>query len=140
MKIYETFIEIAASESEVWQVLTEVMPADPVPFGIQRIEGDIRAGGRLKLWSEVDPKRAFSLKVAQFDAPRTMVWKGGMPFGLFTGTRTFSLAPSGDGTRFEMREVFDGPLSSVIVKSIPDLTPSFEKFAQTLKRKAEKDE
>ena len=63
-----------------------------------------------------------------------------MPFGLFTGTRTFSLAPSGDGTRFEMREVFDGPLSSVIVKSIPDLTPSFEKFVQTLKRKAEKDE
>ncbi|MCJ8308499.1 MAG: SRPBCC family protein, partial [Hyphomicrobiales bacterium] len=119
MKIYETFIEIAASESEVWQVLTEVMPADPVPFGIQRIEGDIRAGGRLKLWSEVDPKRAFSLKVAQFDAPRTMVWKGGMPFGLFTGTRTFSLAPSGDGTRLEMREVFNGPLSSMIVKSIP---------------------
>jgi hypothetical protein len=36
-----------------------------------------------------------------------------------------------------MEEVFTGPLAPLITKSIPDLTPSFETFAQTLKMKAE---
>ena len=96
--------------------------------------------GRIKLWSEVDPKRAFALKVRTFDAPKKMVWQGGMPFGLFTGTRTFELLDNGGSTTFEMQEVFSGALSGLIVKSIPDLAPSFEKFAQALKEKAENHE
>ena len=40
-----------------------------------------------------------------------MTWRGGMPLGLFTGVRTYRLAPDGDGvTRFTMREEFSGPL------------------------------
>lgn len=140
MKKYETSIDIAAPESAVWQVLTQDMPANPEPFGILRIEGALQNGSRLKLWSEVDPKRAFALQVVSFESPHKMVWQGGMPLGLFKGTRTFSLTPGSEGTRFEMREVFEGLLSGMIVKSILDLTPSFEKFAKTLKRKAENHE
>jgi hypothetical protein len=34
-----------------------------------------------------------------------MVWVGGMPLGLFKGTRTFTLAPGqGGATQFTMRE------------------------------------
>ena len=140
VKIFETSIEIAAPESRIWEVLTKQVQEDPQPFGITRLEGKMQLGARLKLWSEIDPKRAFSLRVTVFDEPTTMIWKGGMPFGLFTGTRTFSLAPSPKGSQFQMREVFDGLLSGMIVKSIPDLSPSFEKFAQELKRKAESNE
>ena len=137
MKIYSTSIQISATRERVWAVLVQDLPDDPAAFGILRIEGTISRKGRSKLWSEVDPKRAFALNVRTFDAPKKMVWQGGMPFGLFTGTRTFELSDTGGSTTFKMQEVFSGALSGLIVKSIPDLTPSFEKFAQAMKEKAE---
>ena len=140
MKTYCTSIQISAAKEKVWSVLVNEMPTDPATFGILRIEGAISPNSRIKLWSEVDPKRAFVLKVRTFDAPKKMVWQGGMPFGLFTGTRTFQLTDKGSSTTFDMKEVFSGTLSGLIVKSIPDLTPSFEKFAQATKEKAENHE
>ena len=138
MTAYEISIAIAADPATVWHALTVEMPADPVPFGIMKLDGIIDRNARLKLRSEVDPQRIFSLTVTNLIAPRTMVWRGGMPLGLFTGTRTFSLWPKDEGTRFEMREEFSGPLAGLIVRSIPNLTPSFEKFSQALKAKAER--
>lgn len=138
MQPYETQIEIDATPENVWETLTQDMPRDPAPYGIVRFEGAIRAGAKIKLWSEVVPNRAFSLTVARLEANKVMVWRGGMPFGLFVGTRTFTLAPSATGCTFQMREVFSGPLSRMITKSMSDLTPSFIKFANTLKQEAEK--
>ncbi|MEM8730383.1 MAG: SRPBCC domain-containing protein [Pseudomonadota bacterium] len=140
MKTYCTSIEINAAPKRVWTVLTEDLKREPEPFGILRIEGTIAPNARIKLWSEVDPKRAFALKVIALEAPFRMVWRGGMPFGLFVGTRTFRLTSDAGACTFEMREVFSGMLSGLITKSMPDLTPSFEKFADTLKRKAEHNE
>ncbi|MEM1285863.1 MAG: SRPBCC domain-containing protein [Pseudomonadota bacterium] len=137
MKTYQIAIDIAAMPQTVWQVLTKDMPAGPQAFGIRKLEGELKPGGHLKLWSEIDPKRAFALQVTTMEAQQRMVWRGGMPFGLFTGTRTFQLSPISGRTRFEMMEVFTGPLSGLIVKSTPDLTPSFTTFANTLKAKAE---
>lgn len=140
MKTYSTSIQISATRERVWSVLVHDLLEDPATFGILRIEGTISRNGRIKLWSEVDPKRAFALKVRTFDAPKMMVWQGGMPFRLFTGTRTFELSDIGGSTTFKMQEVFSGALSGLIVKSIPDLTPSFQKFAKALKEKAENHE
>lgn len=140
MTRYSISKEIASPIERVWQVLTREMPADPDPFGILRLEGNIAQGAKIKLWSEVDPKRAFALKVTTFDAPRRMVWTGGMPFGLFTGVRTFSLSSVGARTRFDMSEEFSGLMSTLIVRSIPDLTPSFETFAQALRERALKEQ
>jgi len=137
MKTYATRIEIKAPPERVWYVLTQDLPRDPEPFGILRLDGAIAPGGRIKLWSEVAPKRAFTLTVIALDPPKQMVWRGGMPLGLFTGTRTFDVTSQGNTTVFAMREVFAGPLSTMIVRSMPDLTPSFETFANTLKEKAE---
>jgi len=36
-----------------------------------------------------------------------------------------------------MREDYTGPLAGLIVKSIPDLGPSFTRFADGLKRRVE---
>ena len=139
MKTFSTSLEIHASCQRVWDVLIEDLTRDPRPFGIIRIDGKIAPGGRIKLWSEVDPKRAFALRVVTMVAPEIMIWKGGMPLGLFSGTRTFHMRCLGHSTQFEMQEVFDGVLAKLITRSIPDLTPSFEKFARTLKEKAESD-
>ena len=68
-----------------------------------------------------------------------MVWSGGMPLGLFKGVRTYTLSPSSDdGTQFKMREGYTGSMLGMIWKSIPDLGPAFQEFAQSLKREAEK--
>jgi hypothetical protein len=67
-----------------------------------------------------------------------MVWTDGMPLGLFTGTRTFELVALDDTTcRFSMTESFEGPLAPLISRFIPDLTESFEMFAEALRRAAE---
>lgn len=137
MKTYETQISISAPIDRVWRVLTLDMPKSPVNYGILRLEGQIARGAKIKLWSEVAPKRAFSLRVDTFDPPNRMVWRGGMPFGLFTGERTFKLTSNADGCSFQMQEVFSGLMSGMITKSMPDLTPSFIKFAQKLKSMAE---
>jgi hypothetical protein len=61
-----------------------------------------------------------------------------MPLGLFRGVRTYSITPTANGpTEFSMEEVFSGPLERLISKSIPDMTDSFEQFADGLKRAAE---
>ena len=66
-----------------------------------------------------------------------MTWSGGMPLGLFKGVRTFTLAPAGGTTRFQLREEYSGPLLSMMWRSMPDLGPSFAQFANGLKRRAE---
>ncbi|MEP4195736.1 MAG: SRPBCC domain-containing protein [Aliishimia sp.] len=140
MKTFTTEIEIQADAARIWQALTQEMPRDPHRFGILRLDGLIAHGGRIKLCSEVSPKRAFALKVTEFDAPHVMVWRGGMPFGLFVGTRRFQISPTATGCMFHMSEVFSGPMAGLITKSIPDLTPSFIKFANALKQKAEQND
>ncbi len=40
-------------------------------------------------------------------------------------------------TEFTVREVFSGPLLSLIGRSIPDMTTTFQEFAAGLKRRAE---
>ena len=134
MKFYETKIEIACPPTRVWQVLTADMPRAPKHYGIVRFDGDIAPHSKIKLWSEVAPDRAFSLKVVKFDEPNEMVWRGGMPFGLFVGTRSFTISATQHGSVFAMREEFSGLFAGPITRSMPDLTPSFTRFAATLKQ------
>ena len=105
---------------------------------MERVEGRIASGEKIKVYSEVSPGRAFPLRVSVFEPDRRMVWTGGMPLGLFRGERTFTLTPAGDGvTAFRVREEFTGPLVPLIWRSMPDLGPSFVRFAEGLKVRAE---
>jgi hypothetical protein len=124
MKSFHVSKHIAASPERVWAVLTNASKLASGSLGITKIEGDISLGHSLSLWTVATGSRAFKLKVATMDAPLKMVWEGGMPFGLFRGVRTFTLTAKDSGVQFEMSEVFSGLMSGLIVKSIPDLTPS----------------
>jgi hypothetical protein len=128
---------IRATPEQVWRVLVDARKLAGGAFGITRLEGEIAVGKRLRLWSSVSPGRPFPLMVVQMQPNRLMIWKGGMPFGLFTGTRTFTLSALGDAAEFRMREVYSGPLIPLIWNSIPDLTPSFRQFADALASEAE---
>ncbi|MGE0592664.1 MAG: SRPBCC family protein [Vicinamibacterales bacterium] len=137
MRHFEVRRTIAASPDRVWAVLTDARALVAGGLGLTRLDGTIAPGARLKLWSDASPGRAFALRVREFTPHRRMVWEGGMPLGLFRGVRHFTLTPAGAGTEFHMREEFTGLLAPLIGRSLPDLTPSFEKFASGLQALAE---
>jgi hypothetical protein len=63
-----------------------------------------------------------------------------MPLGLFKGERTYDLTPVSEGlVRFKVREEYSGPMLPMIWSTIPDLGPSFDEFARSLKKAAEKE-
>lgn len=136
-KHYAAHRQIQAPPDAVWAFLTDAKALVAADTGITRIDGDISAGGSFKLWSEATGERAFAIKVSSFEAPRTMVWTSGMPLGLFRGTRTFSVTPTDDGCALAMDEVFTGLFSGPITKSMPDLSPLFERFVESAKQAAE---
>lgn len=132
--------DIAASPNTVWSILTDANRLADGSFSIIRIDGTIGLDQSFRLWSDVDPKRAFPIKVAVMTPESNMEWHGGMPFGLFLGNRQFMLTPKEAGTRFVMQETYSGPLKGLITRFIPDLQPSFETFADALKTAAEETE
>jgi hypothetical protein len=138
MRYYEAASTIAASPAEVWAVLSDGATWTAWDSGIDGIEGRIAPGETVKIRAEAAPGRAFPVKVTKFDAPRQLCFRGGMPLGLFTGVRTYELSPEpAGGTSFRMREEYTGPLLGLIWRSMPDLAPSFEKFARGLKQRVE---
>lgn len=137
MKFHEASAKINATPQQVWEVLTDGAGFTTWDSGIEKFEGTIALGEKIKLYSEVSPGRAFPLTVTAFEPGRMLVFKGGMPLGLFTGVRTYKMRESDGATDFKMREEFRGPLLPMIWKSMPDLGPSFQKFAQGLKNRVE---
>ena len=139
MTSYAVTKEIGASPDAVWTILTDASRYTEWNPTIVSLDGTIAEGQTIALVSTVNPKRTFKLKVSDVDAPNSMVWWDGMPLGLFKGVRTFTVQPQeGGGTTFSMEEVYSGALAGMITKSIPDMTDSFEQFAQGLKEEAEK--
>jgi hypothetical protein len=128
---------IDASPEAVWAVLTDGAGWTSWDSAVARFEGTIAPGAKVTVYPAVNPGRGFAVKVVEFAPSQGMTWRGGMPLGLFTGTRTYRLTPGAGGVRFEMREEYTGPLAGLIFKSIPDLGPSFERFANGLKRQVE---
>jgi hypothetical protein len=138
MRSFETSTTIDAEPERVWPVLADTASWGDWDSGVVRVEGEAATGKRIKITSELNPKRAYPVKVAEFDPPRRMSWVGGVPLGLFRGVRTYTLTPEREGrTRFDMREEFTGPLLPLIWRTMPDMRSSFEQFASGLKRRVE---
>jgi hypothetical protein len=136
MRHYESTALINAGPDAIWAVLTDAV-SYPEWAGA-RVEGLIAPQERIRVVSEVNPGRAFPVKVTEFSAPERMAWTGGMPLGVFKGVRTFTLQPEEGATRFTMREEYTGPMVPLIWPSMPDLQPAFDTFASGLKARAER--
>ncbi len=135
---YHVSRSISAPISEVWALLTDATTYEAWNPAVISIEGAIEVGETISLVSIVNPKRSFNLKVTEMDAPKRMVWSDGMPLGLFRGDRTYELVEREGATTFSMTEEYSGLLAPLITKTIPDMTDSFEQFADGLKAAAEK--
>lgn len=135
---YSVTRTINADPKTIWGLLTDAGSYPDWNPAVLGIEGTIAEGERIRLTSIVNPNREFKLSVSDVRSPNSMVWSDGMPLGLFKGVRTFTVEPSGDGSsEFKMEEVYTGLLAPMITKSIPDMTDSFEQFADGLKAAAE---
>lgn len=137
-KTYTVTRDIQAPPQVVWDLLTDPSSYRDWNPAVLSIEGAMSPGSKIKLVSIASPQRSFSLTVTSMQAPVRMVWSDGMPLGLFRGVRTYRLGPVRAGTTFSMTEEFSGPLAGLIAKSIPDLTDSFDQFADGLQAAAER--
>ena len=138
MRYFEASSAIAASPEAVWAVLSDGASWPSWDSGVDAVEGRIAMGETIKIRSQAAPGRAFPVKVTRFEPPAHLRFSGGMPLGLFRGVRTYELSNgTKDHVTFRMREEYSGPLLRLIWRSMPDLGPSFERFARGLKQRAE---
>ena len=138
MRHYETSTTIDAPAERVWEILSDTGTWADWDSGVVEVEGEAALGARIKIRSELNPKRAYPVKVTELEPNRRMAWLGGAPLGLFKGVRTYTLTPEGEGrTGFHMREEFSGPLLPLIWRTMPDMSDSFRQFASGLKARAE---
>ena len=134
---YAVTRSIDAPPETVWALLVDVPSWKEWNPTIVEIDGTAEVGSKVSLVSTVNPDRTFKLTVKSVEPPSRMVWADGMPLGLFTGERTYTVTPSGGGCEFSMVETYTGLLAPLITKAIPDMTESFEQFADGLVAAAE---
>lgn len=139
MKSFASRTSIRAPAETVWAILTDASGYPEWNPTVTRVEGRIAPGQRVSVHAKISPGRAFPVTVTAFEPPSRMVWRGGMPLGLFVGVRTFTLTQKPDGVvEFSMHEAFTGLLAPLIGRTLPDLQPAFDEFAAALKQTAER--
>lgn len=125
-------IDIQADRSAIWALLTN---SDDFPrwnSTVISIVGTIAKDEKITLQAKLDPKRAFKLKVKEFEAEDRMVWGDAM------GNRVFTLKTIGNNlTNFTMAEKIGGPFFPLFARLIPSFDETFEQYAKDLKNEAE---
>src|SRR5262245_18603322 len=115
MKSFVATTIIRARPETIWAILTDAAGYPRWNSTVERIDGHIAAGATLTVYAKATPGRAFPLKVTEFEAARHMTWRGGMPLGLFNGTRRYTLTPLAlDEIEFTMCESFGGLLAPLV--------------------------
>src|SRR3954447_6338410 len=139
MKSFAAKTIIHAAPDKIWSILTDAAGYPVWNPTVTKVDGRIAPGERVTVHVTINPGRAFPVTVSTMEPPNRMVWRGGMPLRLFTGERTFTLTSQADGTvEFAMRETYSGLLAPLIGRTIPDLQPAFDQFAESLRREAER--
>jgi hypothetical protein len=136
---YRSTVSIQATPEAVWAIVTDGPGYAMWNPEINRVDGTIALGQKIKAHvvlhgGKVQP---VSVKVIEFDPLRRMVWRGGMPFGLFTGLRSFILTPRDGAVEFTMHIKFSGLCAKPIAKSLGDRQPDIDAFCAGLKTWAE---
>lgn len=131
-------INIQAKPDRIWAILTNAKDFPRWNSTVQKIDGTIAAGEKIKLVATIAPQRTFTLKITTFNPSRELVWQDGAA-PMFKGMRRYTLTPKNDGTtNFTMSETFAGLMLPMIAGALPDFRQSFEQYAADLKKEAER--
>jgi hypothetical protein len=140
MRIIETQIDIAASASRVWQILTDFRAySDWNPF-ITDIVGRPEVGSRLRVRISPPGRTAITFKPTILVAAREweLRWRGRriVP-GFFDGEHSFQIRTHGRSCRFLQSERFTGIMVKVVGDSLFDaMQQGFEEMNAALKLRA----
>jgi hypothetical protein len=139
-KHYVTSSTIGATPAVVWSVLTRASDYAEWNPEIIGVDGQFALGTHIKVTVRLGngATRRLSLKVTAYDSPSRMVWTGGLPFGLFVGSRTLTVSPRDGQTVFRMELSMTGLLAPLILKSLGDRQPDIDAFSAGLKAYAER--
>jgi hypothetical protein len=130
-------VNILADAERIWRLLTDAEGFPRWNSTVTSVEGQIREGERLRLRAP-GTDRVFTPKVSGVVPNKQMKWIGGFA-PMFKGVRTFTLSAREDGsTDFAMEERFSGLMLPLVKRSLPDFEPIFERYADDLKKEAER--
>ena len=140
-KQIETSVEIAASRERVWRELTSFAKYPHWSRFILAIEGEARAGARLKVRID-DGSAPITIKVELLVARENeeLCWRGKLGLhSIFSGQHYFRLSPLPDGyTRFTHGEEFEGILVPLLWKRLNTRTrAAYAAFNEALRARAE---
>ena len=137
---FSTQSMIRAAPEAVWHVLTIASGYAQWNPEIVAVEGQMALGERILARVKVGSGavRNVPLRVTAFDAPSRMEWTGGLPLGLFTGRRMFTIEPHAGMSEFRMLVQMSGPLASLMVKAVGDRQAEIDAFSSALKERAER--
>jgi len=130
-------VNIHASPVIIWSLLTDAKEFPRWNSTVTAVEGEIREGEQLRLHVP-GTDRTFTPTVSGVVPHERMTWTGGIS-PVFKGVRNFELRRCEDGTTdFAMKERFSGLILPLVRASMPDFGPVFERYADDLKREAER--
>ena len=130
-------VTVRARAERIWALLTDAVGFPRWNSTVTRIEGEIREGGVLKVHVP-GTHQVFTPRISGVVANQRMTWTGGFT-PVFKGIRVFELRPRPDGTTdFSMSERFSGVLIPLVGRSMPDFEPVFTRYADDLRREAER--
>ncbi len=130
-------INVKAGAETIWGLLTNAQGFPRWNSTVSGIDGQIRDGQRIRVHAP-RTTRTFTPRISDVVPERRMAWIGGRT-PLFKGVRVFVLTPRPDGsTDFAMKERFAGLMLPLAKRSMPDFGPVFTRYANDLKREAER--
>ena len=128
---------INARSSTVWDIITDARNYTVWESGITHIRGELRNGGTIRIRTHAGGDRTFRLRVQQMPG-EVMTWTQGLPLGLLTGVRTFTLEPLGRMTHLHVREEFTGPLCGLLLwEFVSDTQQAFTEYVEAVRKRAE---
>lgn len=139
MRIIEHAVDIPASPSTVWQVLTETDRYDDWNPFMTDLSGRLAVGERLTVTIHPGQRSTtFRPTVLAIEEGSLIRWRGrlGVP-GILDGEHELRLDPApGGGTRFVQREVFTGLLVPLMRRVLDDTEPGFAAMNTALRDRA----
>lgn len=128
---------INAPSSTVWDVITDARNYTVWESGIIHFRGELRNGGTIRIRTRTGGNRTVRLRVQQLPG-EVMTWTQGLPLGLLTGVRTFTLERLGGMTHLRVREEFTGPLCGLLLwEFASDTQQAFIEYVNAVRKRAE---
>ncbi len=140
--LLHTEIEIEATSSRIWEILTDFENYPTWNPFIQSLNGNVKVGHTIEIHlTPPDAKvMTFKPKILVFEKEKELRWLGKllMP-GLFDGEHIFKLRDNGNGTTtFIQQEKFKGLLVPLLKKQLENNTKNgFMRMNEALKELAE---